>query len=235
MIGGIEASLRRVTHYDYWSETLKPSILADSGADLLVYGMGELPAQGVRAPAQARRALLLAHHASSDRRAPAARQGRAEKRQLGGPRAPRPRGVHLRPRPLRPQFQGHRDRVQSRQGPPPAPAHGRPPARGEPALPDHERRPDRRLVRPALHPPSPPEVSQARPHPRLRDDQALDQHAPRVLWRLLLLHHFRPPGQIRRVPFEGLDSARGRVGQTNARLSAARSATSAAPPPTCIR
>lgn len=43
MVGGIEASLRRVTHYDYWSETLKPSILAESGADLLVYGMGELP------------------------------------------------------------------------------------------------------------------------------------------------------------------------------------------------
>ena len=40
MIGGIEASLRRVTHYDYWSDTLKPSILAESGADLLVYGMG---------------------------------------------------------------------------------------------------------------------------------------------------------------------------------------------------
>ncbi len=43
MIGGIEASLRRVTHYDYWSDTLKPSILAESGADLLVYGMGEMP------------------------------------------------------------------------------------------------------------------------------------------------------------------------------------------------
>ncbi len=43
MIGGIEASLRRVTHYDYWSDTIKPSILADSGADLLVYGMGEQP------------------------------------------------------------------------------------------------------------------------------------------------------------------------------------------------
>jgi uncharacterized radical SAM protein YgiQ len=43
MIGGIEASLRRVTHYDYWSDTIKPSVLADSGADLLVYGMGELP------------------------------------------------------------------------------------------------------------------------------------------------------------------------------------------------
>ena len=43
LIGGIEASLRRVTHYDYWSDALKPGILAESGADLLVYGMGELP------------------------------------------------------------------------------------------------------------------------------------------------------------------------------------------------
>ena len=43
MIGGIEASLRRVTHFDYWSNELKPSILADSRADLLIYGMGELP------------------------------------------------------------------------------------------------------------------------------------------------------------------------------------------------
>jgi len=39
--GGIEASLRRLTHYDYWSDALKPSILAESGADLLIYGMGE--------------------------------------------------------------------------------------------------------------------------------------------------------------------------------------------------
>tara|TARA_R110001583_G_scaffold71180_1_gene200802 strand:+ start:2087 stop:4021 length:1935 start_codon:yes stop_codon:yes gene_type:complete len=43
LIGGIEASLRRVTHFDYWSETLKPTILEDSKADLLVYGMGEQP------------------------------------------------------------------------------------------------------------------------------------------------------------------------------------------------
>lgn len=41
IIGGIEASLRRLSHYDYWSNTLKPSILFDSLADLLVYGMGE--------------------------------------------------------------------------------------------------------------------------------------------------------------------------------------------------
>lgn len=47
MVGGIEASLRRVTHYDYWSDTIKPSVLAESGADLLVYGMGELPLKEV--------------------------------------------------------------------------------------------------------------------------------------------------------------------------------------------
>ncbi len=41
VIGGIEASLRRVTHYDYWSDSLKPSILVDSKADLGIYGMGE--------------------------------------------------------------------------------------------------------------------------------------------------------------------------------------------------
>lgn len=43
VIGGIEASLRRVTHYDYWQDKLLPSILVDSGADWLCYGMGERP------------------------------------------------------------------------------------------------------------------------------------------------------------------------------------------------
>ena len=41
--GGIEASLRRVSHYDYWMDKLRPSILADSKADMIVYGMGEKP------------------------------------------------------------------------------------------------------------------------------------------------------------------------------------------------
>ncbi|MCD8310614.1 MAG: YgiQ family radical SAM protein, partial [Prevotellaceae bacterium] len=40
---GIEASMRRLTHYDYWQERLRPGILVESGADLLVYGMGERP------------------------------------------------------------------------------------------------------------------------------------------------------------------------------------------------
>lgn len=41
IIGGIEASLRRFAHYDYWSDRVRRSILTDSGADLLIYGMGE--------------------------------------------------------------------------------------------------------------------------------------------------------------------------------------------------
>lgn len=43
VLGGIEASMRRLTHYDYWQDRVRPSILTDSGADLLVYGMGEKP------------------------------------------------------------------------------------------------------------------------------------------------------------------------------------------------
>ena len=43
VIGGIEASLRRLTHYDYWQDRLAPTILHPSGADLLIYGMGEKP------------------------------------------------------------------------------------------------------------------------------------------------------------------------------------------------
>ncbi len=42
MIGGIEASMRRFAHYDYWSDKVRRSMLADSKADLLIYGMGEL-------------------------------------------------------------------------------------------------------------------------------------------------------------------------------------------------
>jgi len=43
LLGGVEASLRRVTHYDYWDDALHKTILAGTGADLLIYGMGELP------------------------------------------------------------------------------------------------------------------------------------------------------------------------------------------------
>lgn len=43
VLGGIEASLRRLTHYDYWQDKVRPCILCDSGADMIIYGMGEKP------------------------------------------------------------------------------------------------------------------------------------------------------------------------------------------------
>lgn len=43
ILGGIEASMRRLTHYDYWKDKVEPSVLVSSGADMLVYGMGEQP------------------------------------------------------------------------------------------------------------------------------------------------------------------------------------------------
>ncbi len=43
VLGGIEASMRRLTHYDYWQDRLRPCILVDSGADMIIYGMGEKP------------------------------------------------------------------------------------------------------------------------------------------------------------------------------------------------
>ena len=47
VIGGVEASMRRLAHYDYWSDSFKPSILQESGADILIYGMGERPVMAV--------------------------------------------------------------------------------------------------------------------------------------------------------------------------------------------
>lgn len=47
LLGGIEASLRRLTHYDYWQDKLKPGILIESRADLLIYGMGEKAIQAL--------------------------------------------------------------------------------------------------------------------------------------------------------------------------------------------
>lgn len=41
LIGGIEASLRRLAHYDYWSDKVRKSIIIDANADLLMFGMGE--------------------------------------------------------------------------------------------------------------------------------------------------------------------------------------------------
>ena len=61
VLGGIEASLRRIAHYDYWSDTVRRSILLDAKADLLVFGMGERPVWEIADRLQPRRA----HRATS--------------------------------------------------------------------------------------------------------------------------------------------------------------------------
>ncbi len=77
IVGGIEASLRRFGHYDYWSDTLKRSILLDTKADLLVYGMGERPILEIAARLQAsaglKEAATGATAAGTDSSAPIAR------------------------------------------------------------------------------------------------------------------------------------------------------------------
>ena len=57
VIGGIEASLRRFSHYDYWSDSYHKSILADTKADLLVYGMGEQPIRALVRALQAGKSI----------------------------------------------------------------------------------------------------------------------------------------------------------------------------------
>ncbi len=66
VIGGIEASMRRLTHYDYWSDRLMPSILVDTQADLLIYGMGEKPIKElvirlIQAPQPPKGGVMLPH------------------------------------------------------------------------------------------------------------------------------------------------------------------------------
>jgi len=58
VVGGMEASMRRVAHYDYWEDKLRPSILADAKADLLVYGMGETAVREIARRLDAGRADL---------------------------------------------------------------------------------------------------------------------------------------------------------------------------------
>ncbi len=61
IIGGLEASLRRMAHYDYWKDALRRSVLLDSKADLLVYGMGEAAIKGIAAALDAGTAVGEIH------------------------------------------------------------------------------------------------------------------------------------------------------------------------------
>ena len=61
VIGGIEASLRRFSHYDYWSDSYHKSILADTKADLLIYGMGEQPTRALVRALKAGKSMVECH------------------------------------------------------------------------------------------------------------------------------------------------------------------------------
>ena len=218
MIGGIEASLRRVTHFDYWSDTIKPSVLADSGADLLVYGMGELPLleilrllgrgvpfaslrtvpqtavllpPGAEVPKnQSWEDLTLHSHEECvrNRASYAANFGRIETES---------NRVHARR--LRQEVGGRLLVV-------------------NPPFPTMTTAAARRESRPAVHAPAASALPQARAHPGVRDDQALDQPAPGLLRRVQLLHDLRAPGEIRGQPQPGEHPARGAGGDGDARF-----------------
>lgn len=79
IIGGIEASMRRFTHYDYWQDSLKKSILIESKADVLVYGMGEQPINAIANAMRERLAESGAEYATAEM----AREISRETRQTG--------------------------------------------------------------------------------------------------------------------------------------------------------
>lgn len=111
VVGGIEASLRRLTHYDYWNDSLKPSVLAESGADLLIYGMGERVVQ------QVARALRNGYNAKLLRklRQVAFMAGKDYVERLDPAKtipAALLRGVCARQTGFRGEFHGHRDTEQ---------------------------------------------------------------------------------------------------------------------------
>ena len=66
VIGGIEASMRRFTHYDYWQDRLQKSILVDSKADILVYGMGEQPITAIAGAMKERLQASGQEHMTAD-------------------------------------------------------------------------------------------------------------------------------------------------------------------------
>ena len=70
ILGGIEASLRRVTHYDYWQDCLRPCILCDSGADMITYGMGEKPTLELARRFSEQRSQLSEHRTNTDSNGP---------------------------------------------------------------------------------------------------------------------------------------------------------------------
>ena len=216
VVGGIEASLRRLTHYDYWQDALKPSILVDSGADLLIYGMGERIVQQVAAAMRngynakllrkLRQVAFLADRTYVDR---------LEDRLLLHSYEECTADPHA--------FAENFRRIETESN------------LMEPHSVLVEPTGDRYVVvNPANATLSTEELDRSfdlpyerAPHPRYRgkddipawgDDQAFGQHPPRLLRRLRLLHHFGASGQVHPLAVGAVDSRRGAPHRGDARF-----------------
>ena len=217
--GGVEASLRRLAHYDYWSDTVKRSILLDAKADLVVFGMGEQPIVEIArrlAAGETVRDLrdmrgvayaLGAQGGAAGRRDRAALVRGGEGRQAasspGRRRSSTRRPTRSTPRRLV-QYHDRQAVVCN----PPAPA-DQPGGHG----------PD---LRPALHPPAAPDVP-GRADPGVRGRQGLGDDHARLLRRLHLLLDHGPPGADHPVAVAGVGPGRdlpdgGRPGVQGGRL-----------------
>ena len=216
--GGVEASLRRIAHYDYWSDTVRPSILVSSKGDLLVYGMGERAileiaggsraGEDVKAPARPARRRLPARARTRRRPADAVELPSFED---GRPRA-RPRACAAFAR--RHAHDPPRDEPAQRPAARPAPR--RPRRRGEPARAAARRARDGRGLRPALHAHAASRVP--RGDPRRRDDPRLGHDHARLLRGLHVLLDHHAPGPRDPSRSRGLGAARGEGAGRSARL-----------------
>ena len=215
VIGGIEASLRRLTHYDYWSDSLHPSILADSGADLLIYGMGERVIQQVaRAMNNGFNAKLLrnirqvgfmADRSYVERLDPTRtirlhsyEECVADKRAFGK-NFTRIETLSNLMEPDETLVEGVGDRY-AVITPPNA------------TLTTEEL--DHSFDLPYERPPLPGSWR----HSGLGDDQALGQYPSGLFRRLLLLHHIGPPGQVHHFAQRKIHPSRSRAGDPHARF-----------------
>src|SRR5690554_6489293 len=240
VLGGIEASLRRLTHYDYWQDELKPGIMAWSGADLLIYGMGEQPLrelvrllgrgvpfaslttlaqtvvmQSAAQPLHAHKKWITielnSHEACLDDKLKYAANFKHIEQESNSLNAARQAQICR-------QFQTHRTGIEQFECRTTHPAMAGTGNDRKSALPAGCRAGTRQELRLALHPFAAPEVPQQGPHSGLRNDQALHYSALCVLWRLQFLYHIGPSGQIHFLALGGFHSAGGRAGNANGRF-----------------
>ena len=212
VLGGIEASLRRIAHYDYWSENIRRSVLLDSKADLLVFGMGEHPILEIAELLASGRAIDSIRHV----RGTAFVMNKGEWEELETSR-------YIKDgKPLRlPSYEEVKDDLEAFSRMSGMFQRETNPGNARPLLQPHGKQavyfnpPAEPLATPemdhlyALPFARAPHPSYDAPHPGLRDRQALHRHHARLLRRLLLLLHHRARGPRHPEPLRRERAARG--------------------------